>query len=193
MKEQTLIVVKHDGVARGLIGEIIRRFEQVGLKLVAAKMLQVDKMLAEKHYPKDRDSLWEGIGNKTIENYAEMGVDVKDAMGTADAKEIGHIVREWLHDYIMEGAVFAAVVEGPHAVELVRKICGHTLPLKADLGTIRGDYSHDSSFLANSAKRPIKNLIHASGNLEEARYEIPLWFEKDEIQSYKRTDEDIMR
>jgi len=186
--ERTLIIVKHDGVARGLVGEIVRRFERVGLKLVASKMIQVTK-----HYPKDRDSLWIAIGNKTIENYTEMGANVKESMGTNDPKEIGHIVREWLHKYLIQGPVFACIFEGPHAVELVRQIVGHTLPLKALPGTIRGDFSYDSSYLANSAKRPIKNLIHASGNVEEAEYEVPLWFSADEIVSYKRVEEDIMR
>jgi nucleoside-diphosphate kinase len=99
------------------------------------------------------------------------------------------MVRVWLMDYLMEGPVLAMVLEGPHAVELVRKITGHTLPLVSAPGTIRGDYSYDSSYLANSSKRPIKNLIHASGNKEEAVYEIPLWFTKEEIQEYKRSSD----
>ncbi len=190
--EQTLVVVKPDGIMRGLSGEIIKRFEQVGLKIVAAKMLQVTPEHAEKHYPKERTSLWKGIGGKTLDNYKEMGVSAKDELGTDDAEEIGHIVRVWLHKYITEGPVLAFVMEGPHAVELVRRIVGHTLPLKAASGTIRGDYSFDSSFLANSAKRPIRNLIHASGDLEEAKYEVSLWFAPEEIVSYKRVEEVAM-
>ena len=192
--EQTLVVVKPDGVARGLIGEIIRRFERVGLKVVASKMMHVSKEHAEKHYPKERDALWRGIGQKTLDNYAEMGVNPKDELGTDDPYEIGHnFVRVWLHKYITEGPVFAMVLEGPHAVELVRRITGHTLPVKAASGTIRGDFSFDSSFLANSAKRPIRNLIHASGDLDEAKYEVDLWFDQTEIVTYKRADEDVMK
>lgn len=190
--EQTLVVVKPDGVVRGLTGRIVARFERIGLKVVAAKMMQVEKDLAEKHYPKDRDELWEGIGNKTLENYKEEGVDPMEALGTADAKEIGHIVRIWLHEYISEGPVFAFVLEGPHAVELVRQVVGHTLPLKAAPGTIRGDYSFDSSVIANEKKRPIRNLIHASGNREEAEFEVALWFKESEIVSYKRAEEAAM-
>jgi nucleoside-diphosphate kinase len=85
------------------------------------------------------------------------------------------------------------VLEGPHSVELVRRITGHTLPIKAASGTIRGDFSFDSSYLANSAKRPIRNLIHASGDLDEAQYEVALWFGDDEIVSYKRADEEVMK
>lgn len=191
--EQTLIVIKPDGVVRGLTGEIVTRFEKAGLKLVAAKMLSVSKEHASKHYPADREELWTGIGNKTLENYEKLEVDAEKMLGTKDPKKIGDIVRVWLLDYIASGPVFAAVFEGPHAVELVRKICGHTLPLLSAPGTIRGDYSYDSALLANTGKRAIKNLIHASGTVEEAKYEIPLWFGQKEIQSYKRTDEETMR
>lgn len=193
MLERTLVVIKPDGVMRGLSGEILARFEKVGLKLVAAKLLTAHQELAEKHYPSDRVELWKGIGQKTLDNYQEMGMDVAERMGTADPHEIGKIVRVWLLKYLMEGPVFAFVLEGPHAVELVRKICGHTLPLKAAPGTIRGDFSFDSSFTANSAQRPIKNLMHASGNKEEADYEIPLWFKPEEIHSYERVEEKAMK
>ncbi len=187
--ERTLVVLKPDGVARGLIGEIISRFENAGLKVVAAKVAEAPKDLVEKHYPADRDSLWEGIGNKTLDNYKDLGMDPKDSLGTDDAMEIGKMVRVWLMDYLMEGPVLALVLESPHAVELVRKLCGHTLPLISAPGTIRGDFSYDSSYLANSNKRPIKNLIHASGTKDEAEYEIPLWFDKSEIHTYKRVGE----
>lgn len=193
MIEKTLVVVKPDGVKRNLIGEIISRFEKAGLKVVASKMTVVTKDLADQHYPADRDELWIAIGNKTLDNYKALEMDAEKVLGTTDAKKIGDMVRVWLLDYIVSGPVFAMVLEGPHAVELVRKICGHTLPLLSLPGTIRGDYSYDSSALANTAKRAIKNLMHASGNLEEAKYEIPLWFKKSEICSYTRTDEDIMK
>ncbi len=191
--EQTLIVIKPDGILRGLTGEILSRFEKAGLKLVAAKMLSVSRELAEKHYPHDREELWVGIGNKTLDNYKQFKADAKELLGTADPKEIGAMVRVWLLEYITQDPVFAAVLEGPHGVELVRKICGHTLPLQAAPGTIRGDFSFDSSYLANTGKRAIKNLIHASGTIEEANYEIPLWFTKDEIVSYKRAEEEAMK
>lgn len=190
--EQTLVVIKPDGVIRGLTSEILARFEKAGLKLVAAKMLTVTREHASKHYPADREELWTGIGNKTLDNYKTLELDAKKLLGTDDPKKIGDIVRVWLLDYISSGPVFAAVLEGPHAVELVRKICGHTLPLLSAPGTIRGDFSFDSAFLANTGRRAIKNLIHASGTIEEAKYEIPLWFGQKEVQKYKRTDEEAM-
>lgn len=192
-KERTLVVLKPDAVVRGLSGEIITRFERVGLKIAAIRLVMASRELAEKHYPDNREELWIGIGNKTLDNYRALDMDPKDSLGTSDAKEIGKMVRIWLMDYITAGPVLAMVLEGPHAVELVRKICGHTLPLLAAPGTIRGDYSFDSSYMANSASRPIKNLIHASGIPEEAEYEIPLWFSEEEIHSYERVEEKAMR
>jgi nucleoside-diphosphate kinase len=191
--ERTLVVFKPDSVARGLIGEILSRFEKTGLKIIGAKMLQVSREMAEKHYPADRKELWEGIGNKTLTHYKEVGADAKKLFGSDDAHEIGKIVRAWLLDYITSGPVLAVVLEAPHAVELVRKLCGNTLALKAEPGTIRGDYSYDSAFLANNAKRALKNMIHASGSLEEAKYEIPLWFKPSELYSYSRCDEQAMK
>jgi len=191
--EQTLVLIKFDGVARGLVGEITSRFEKTGLKIVAAKLTKVSKELAEKHYPADREEFLKGMGNKTLENYAQMGADPVEKLGTDSPLEIGRMIREWLIGYIQEGPVMAYVLEGPHAVELVRKLCGHTLPLIASPGTIRGDFAFDSSYLANTAKRAIRNMMHASGTVEEAKYEIPLWFKKEEILKYERTDEHIMQ
>lgn len=187
--ERTLVILKPDAVQRGLMGEIITRFEKVGLKIAAVKLLTAHKELMEKHYPADREELWVGIGNKTLDNYKTFGIDPKESLGTADPMEIGKMVRVWLMDYLMQGPVLAMVLEAPHAVELVRKMAGHTLPLISAPGTIRGDYSFDSSYLANSNKRAIENLLHASGTKEEAEYEIPLWFTKEEIHSYKRDEE----
>lgn len=190
--ERTLVVLKPDTVARGLIGEIVTRFEKVGLKIVAAKTMLVTKEHADKHYPADRREFIEGMGNKTLENYKNLGIDVKKEFGEDDPHKIGLEIREWLVSMITEGPVFAMLLEGPHAVELVRKLVGHTLPLMAAPGTIRGDLSYDSSYLANTRKRPIKNLIHASGNLDEAEFETNLWFDKKEIHSYERVDEKVM-
>lgn len=192
MKEQTLIVLKPDAVARGLSGEIIKRFEKVGLKIVAVKMISADKKLAEAHYPLNREEFIRGLGEKTIANYKVLGGDVEKEFGTLDTFKIGAVIRKWLMDYITSAPVLAIVLEGPHAVDLVRKLCGNTLPLNSAPGTIRGDFCFDSSYLANNAKRAIKNLIHASGSSEEAKYEIPLWFSPNEIYSYERVEEKVM-
>ncbi len=182
--EQTLVVLKPDALQRGIVGDIIARFEKVGLKLVGAKMLRASEDLANKHYPVDRTPFIEGMGNKTLDNYKELGMDPVAEFGHADAHKIGLELQKWLVEFLTSGPVLAFVIEGPHAVELVRKITGSTLPSKSMPGTIRGDYSFDSSALANEGKRPIRNLIHASGEVDEAKYEIDLWFKPEEIFSY---------
>ncbi len=191
--ERTLVILKPDAVARGLSGEILKRFERVGLKIAAIKLLKASKDTAELHYPHDRDELWIGVGNKTLDNYKALDMDPVKSLGTSDPMKIGKMVRKWLMEFMTSGPVLAMVLEAPHAVELVRKMCGHTLPLLANPGTIRGDFSFDSSYLANVGSRPIKNLVHASGNVEEAKYEIPLWFSEEEIHSYERIEEKAMK
>lgn len=182
--ERTLVVLKPDAVQRGIVGEIISRFERVGLKIVAAKLFIPSQELMDKHYPADRKEFVEGLGSRTLESYREMGLDPIEQFGHDDAARIGEQVRTWLTDFMRSGPVLAFALEGPHAIEVVRKIVGSTLPQKAQPGTIRGDYSFDSSYLANTAKRPIKNLIHASGNAEEAAFELDLWFSDAEIMQY---------
>jgi nucleoside-diphosphate kinase len=191
-KEQTLVILKPDAVLRGVSGEIIARFEKVGLKIVAMRMVTVTKELAEKHYPLSREEWVKMMGEKTLENYQKYGISAKERHGTEDTLKLGTMIRDWLIGYMQESPVIAMVLEGPHAVELVRKLCGHTLPLMSAPGTIRGDYAYDSSYLANKYARAIKNLMHASGNVEEAEYEIPLWFGKDQIFSYERVEEKVM-
>lgn len=182
--ERTFVILKPDAVERGLMGDIISRFEKVGLKIVGAKFIMADKETLNKHYPEDREEFVKGLGINTLRSYEEMGLDPNEQFGTADALKIGHEVRNWLVDFMISGPIFAMVVEGPHAIEIVRKLIGTTLPQKSAPGTIRGDHSFDSSYLANTGKRPIRNLIHASGNAEEAEFELDLWFSESEIHGY---------
>ena len=181
--ERTLVVIKPDALKRGLAGDIIHRFEKIGLKMIACKMFVPTKELLNKHYPIDRKEFVEGMGQRTLDGYKEMGVDVKEQFGTDDAHKIGLLVQSWLVDFMVSSPVVAMVYEGPHAIELVRKIRGATMPLKAAPGTINGDFSFDSAALGNAQSRPIKNLVHASGNEEEAKFEIGLWFTESELYS----------
>ncbi len=192
-KERTLILVKPDGVKRGLVGEIITRFEKMGLKVVGMKMAWVDAALAQKHYPESRTELMQAIGNKTLETYEKYGRDPHEEFANIDPIEIGKMVNKWNIDFITSGPVVAMVLEGVHAVENVRLLVGHTLPVYATPGTIRGDFSIDSPALANIKGRSVRNLVHASGNAEEANYEIQLWFREDDLMNpYRRTDEEVM-
>ena len=179
MQEQTLIILKPDAVQRGLIGEIVSRFEKIGLKIIGAKFFIPTEELLNRHYPLEREEFISGMGQKTLDNYKDLGMDPIKYFGTDDAHEIGKVVQKWLVDFMVSAPVFAVVLEGPHAIEIVRKVRGHTLPVKAEPGTITGDYSFDSSSLANDEQRPIRNLVHASGNKEEAEFEINLWFKPE--------------
>ncbi len=165
MTQQTLVVIKPDGAKRNLIGEIIKRYETEGLKVLELKMLNATEELVAKHYPEDEDFM-RTIGEKS----AAAGEDVGDPV------EMGRQVVMWLRTYITSGPVVAIVLEGEDAIKRVRSITGFTDPQTADKGTIRGDLGTDSILKANSEKRPVENLIHASGNPEEAAREIALWF-----------------
>lgn len=184
MQERTLIILKPDAVQRGLIGEIVGRFEKIGLKIIGAKFFIPTEELLNKHYPVERREFISGMGQKTLDNYKDLGMDPFKFFGTDDAYEIGKVVQKWLVDFMVSAPVFAVVLEGPHAIEIVRKVRGHTLPVKAEPGTITGDFSFDSSSLANNEQRPIRNLVHASGNKEEAEFEINLWFNSNELFDY---------
>ena len=188
--EQTFVMVKPDGVQRGLIGDIIARFERAGLKLVALKMVHPTKEMVENHYP-STEKWFTIVGKKTLTSYKEMGFNPADHLGTDNAEEIGKIVKGWLIDFISSSPVVCMVWEGNHAIQNVRRLVGNTLPIKANPGTIRGDFTIDSPDLANTKRRPIRNIVHASGDTEEARHEIGLWFSKKEIHTYTRADEKI--
>lgn len=190
--ERTLVLIKPDGVKRALIGEIIHRFERAGLKVVGMKMIWVDPKLVDKHYPNEREEFIRGMGQKTLDNYKDLGINPMEHAGTDDPHKIGLMINAWNKELLTSGPVVAMVLEGNHAITNTRRIVGPTLPSMATPGTIRGDLSLDSSALANEKKRAIKNLIHASGNAEEAELEIDLWFTPEELHTYKRSDEEAM-
>lgn len=190
-EERTLALVKPDGVKRGLVGEVIGRMERRGLKVVALKMVSVDREHLENHFPK-AEAWIERLGQKTLKTYTEYGIDPVSAQGTSDPKELGKMVKESLFAYMQSGPIVAMVIQGIHAIDMVRKLAGHTLPVFAEMGTIRGDFSVDSPAVANVEGRAIHNIMHASETPEEANNEISLWFAPNEINSYKRAEEDIM-
>lgn len=190
-EERTFVLVKPDGVKRGLVGECVTRFEQRGLKLIGLKMISATKEHIDGHLPKSAEWM-EAIGQKSLNDYQTYGINPVSLLGTDDPRKIGRMVREWGVEFLTSGPMVAMVVKGIHAITMVRKIVGNTLPSKAEMGTIRGDYSVDSAILANSGKRAVHNLVHASGDAEEAAHEIRHWFAPEEIHDYKRAEEDIM-
>lgn len=189
--ERTFVMIKPDGTKRALIGEIISRFEKRGLKIVALKMIKPSLEHLNDHYPKDDE--WIGrLGDKGFKVFKEFDLDPVEVMGTNDRLEAGKTVREWLITYMTEAPLVAMVIEGIHAVEMVRKIVGPTMPRDAGVGTIRGDFSVDSPAAANLNKRSIKNLIHASETAKEAEHEMAHWFSEEEIYEYERGDNAAM-
>jgi nucleoside-diphosphate kinase len=190
-RERTLVLVKPDGVQRGLVGAIIARFERAGMKLVGLKMMRAGVELLERHYPSDEGFL-RTLGGKTREAFEAAGRHVREEVGTDDLLTIGRQVRGWLVEFMASGPVVALVLEGTHAVAVTRKLVGDTLPFRAAPGTIRGDFSADSPTVANLQKRPVRNLVHASGSLEEAEFEIGLWFRREELHDYARVEEGLV-
>ncbi len=184
-EEKTFVLIKPDGVRKGLIGEIINRFERRDLKVTALEMFQPSKAEMDSHYPKDEKWLAR-IGERTSANYLKYGHDPKRDFGTLDGVKIGKEVRKWLIDFMVSAPLVKMVVQGPHAVDMVRKIVGPTMPHLAEMGTIRGDYSADSAISANIDHRAIYNLVHASETPQEAAHEIKHWFGKHPVYKYKR-------
>ena len=184
-------MVKPDGVKRGLTGEIIRRLEQRNLKIVAMEMFQATRDQIDNHYPSDEKWI-RRVGGKTLSTYEKYGYDPKEELDTADDLEIGKMVREWLITFMTSAPMVRMAVEGVHAVDMVRKLVGPTMPSAAEMGTIRGDYSVDSAAAANKEKRAVHNLVHASETQEEAAHEIEFWFGGgDRINDYKRSEEEM--
>jgi nucleoside-diphosphate kinase len=186
-EERTLVVVKPDGVQRTLVGEIIKRYERIGLKMVGIKMLLPNTDFIEKHYTLDPD-WFELTGKKTIKGYVDKGL-------TPPAKspvEISKVILANLKKYLTSGPVVAMVWQGAHAVAIVRKITGGTEPLSSDVGTIRGDFMLDSYQMSDIDNRSVRNLVHASGSAEEAEKEIGHWFKKEELLNYRLVQDGIL-
>lgn len=192
MIERSLVLLKPDAVVRGVTGEILHRFERVGLKIVGMKMVHADVEFVKKHYLTTDEKL-KIIGERTLADCIEYDIDVEANMGTEDPVEIGRQVWNWNVEFLSSGPVLAIVFEGVNAVQNIRNMVGSTVPSKAAPGTIRGDFSLDTAVGANKRKRTVFNLIHASGSTEEALDEIKLWFSDKEIYSYRRLHEDYYR
>lgn len=163
--EQTLILFKPDAVQRGVVGEILTRFERVGLKIVGTKMIAPTREHFYKHY--------EEIGQVITRRGEKVFNNVLDTMN--------------------EGPIIAMVLEGIEAVELVRKLVGSTEPKSSAPGTIRGDFSHMSYGYGDAQDKGIPNLIHASGDQADAKKEIPHWFSDKELYDYSVLTEKFTR
>jgi nucleoside-diphosphate kinase len=181
--QKTVILVKPDALKRGLVGEVISRFEKVGFKLVSMKMIWVNKDHVAKHYMDEKKYLT-NIGKRTLEDYKKFGFDPGESLGTNDPYKIGKKVRHWNMEALSEAPLIAMLWEGVNAVEIGRKMVGATNTTEASPGSIRGDFSADTPVLATLQNRPIMTLVHASGNEKEAEFERKLWFKEEEIYKY---------
>lgn len=187
-QERTLVIIKPDGVQRSLVGEMIARFERIGLKIVGMKMTLVTPEQVEAHYTIDPE--WRvKTGEKTIKAYKDRGESHPHG---DDPMVVTGIILNKLKEYIASGPVIPMVLEGAHAVAIVRKLVGSTEPLSSDVGTIRGDFVLDSYTLSNDGGRAVRNLVHASGSVSEAEKEIGLWFKDGELASYRHIQEGII-
>lgn len=184
--EQTLLIVKPDGVQRTLIGEVLRRVERVGLKLVAAKIVVPDEAKARAHYTSDPTWLAR-VGEKSI-----AAAKARNAPHPETPVAAGEAILAKLLKYLSSGPVFAMVWQGAHAAAVVRKLVGGTEPLTSDVGTIRGDLMLDSYSMSEQDGRAVRNIVHASGSPEEATLEIPVWFGASEIVRYSLAHDRIL-
>jgi nucleoside-diphosphate kinase len=185
-KERTLVIIKPDGIQRGLIGEIIKRFERTGLKFTGFKFLVPTEQQLLTHYNKD-EAWFLKKGNRIIEDLTAQGLPVEK-----DAMAYGKGIIDTIVKFMTAGPVLAMVIEGNQSVAIVTKITGTTEPSTSDVGTIRGDLTVDSYGHSTMQNRAVRNLIHCSESPEEAEREIKVWFDEKELISYKTTHERIL-
>ena len=185
-KEQTLVLIKPDGVQRGLIGEILKRFERTGLKLVALKFVLADKDQCWEHYKKD-DKWFLEKGTRIIKDRKNQNLSIEK-----EALEYGKDIVLANVNFLTSGPIVAMVFEGNESVGIIKKIVGGTEPLTSDVGTIRGDLTIDSYQLSSVGGRAVRNLIHCSDSPKEAQREIKIWFKKGELINYRLINEQII-
>ncbi len=185
-KERTFVMVKPDGVQRGLIGEILGRFERTGLKLVCLKLTLLDEKKLWEHYGKD-DAWFLKKGTKIAEDKKAAGLP-----HDKDPMEYGKDIIRVLVKFMTSGPVVVMVWEGNQSVAVVKKLVGETEPATSDVGTIRGDLTIDSYAIAAVDDRAVRNLIHCSDAPEEAEREMALWLSEGDLISYGIVGEKIL-
>jgi len=185
-EERTFVIIKPDGVQRGLIGEIIKRYERTGLKLVGLKFGVVEEKKFWDHYNKD-DAWFLKKGTKIAEDKRANNLPVDK-----EPLEYGKDIIRQLVKFMTSGPVLMMVWEGNAAAIVVKKITGDTEPATSDIGTIRGDLTVDSYTIAAVDDRAVRNLIHCSESAEEAKREISIWFTDKEMTEYRLVGEQIL-
>ena len=185
-EERTFVIIKPDGVQRGLVGEIIKRYERTGLKLVGMRFGVADEKKFWEHYNKD-DAWFLKKGTKILEDKKANGLPAdKEPM------EYGKDIIRQLVKFMTSGPVLMMVWEGNQAAAVIKKITGDTEPSTSDVGTIRGDLTVDSYNIAAVDDRAVRNLIHCSESADEAKREIAIWFTDAEMTEYRLVGEQIL-
>lgn len=179
--ERALVIVKPDGIEKALIGKVIAKFEESGMKVVGLKMVMAKESLVGKHYAEDETWLM-NVGKNAKAADAKRGIVTKET-----EREIGMRIRSYLMNELIRTPVVAIVLEGDSANQRARKLAGSTEPKSADPSTIRGMYSTDTYQLADKEKRAIRNIVHVSDSPESAEREIAVWFKKSELYNYKNS------
>ena len=185
-EERTFVIIKPDGIQRGLIGEIIKRYERTGLKLVALRFGVADEKKFWEHYNKD-DAWFLKKGTKIVEDKKANGLPV-----SKEPVEYGKDIIRQLVKFMTSGPVLMMVWEGNSAAAVIKKLTGDTEPATSDVGTIRGDLTVDSYTIAAVDDRAVRNLIHCSESAEEAVREIAIWFTPEEMTEYRLVGEQIL-
>lgn len=185
-KEQTFVIIKPDGIQRSLMGEILGRFERVGLKVVAMDFGIADEKKLWDHYNKD-DEWFTSKGQNIVKDRENAGLPIEK-----EAIEYGKDIIGSLVKFMTAGPVLMMVLEGNEAVAVTKKLVGGTEPATSDVGTIRGDYTLDSYAICSLDDRAVRNLIHCSDEVEEAKREINLWFGDKDILNYRLVQEEIL-
>lgn len=185
-QERSLVLLKPDTVQRSLVGEVIKRFENTGLKIAAMKMIVPTEAQLLTHYNKD-DAWYQRKGEGIVKELEQQGKPIEK-----EPIEYGKDIIRTIVRYMTAAPVVAMIMEGNKAVSVVTKIVGTTEPATSDVGTIRGDYTVDSYFHATFENRAVRNLVHQSESPEEAEREIAIWFKDEEIMNYVTAQERIM-
>lgn len=185
-KERTLVILKPDAIQRGLVGDLLKRFENTGLKLIAMKMIVPKEELVWKHYNKD-EAWFQAKGEKLVENLKAAGRPVEK-----EAIEYGREIIGALVKFMTASPVIPMVWEGNQSVSIIKKLVGGTEPATSAVGTIRGDYTLDSYEISNLDNRAVRNLVHCTDDPSESEREISLWFNQEELINYRLIAEQML-
>ena len=184
--ERTFVIIKPDGIQRSLMGDIMGRFERVGLKVAGMKFGMADEKKLWDHYNKD-DAWFTSKGENIVKDREAAGLPIEK-----EAIEYGKDIIGALVKFMTAGPVLMMVLQGNQAVAVTKKLVGGTEPATSDVGTIRGDYTLDSYAICSLDDRAVRNLIHCSDEVEEANREISLWFDESDLLNYRLIQEEIL-